>query len=122
MIGAAASRFDPEVEAALLARYGVDSLSREVTPRRIVVLLRHLPGGYLSGAASWSVEDHLLATVADALHSLLWVTVTVNSAKGRKPPKIKPIPRPGDAAAVKAEKPATLRELATLLSKEGLVT
>lgn len=122
MISAAAARFDPEVEAALLARYGVDTLDPRTSLRRVAVLVRHLPGGYLvEGPGSWSIEDHLLATIADAVHQLLWVTVTVNSSKNRKPPRIKPIPRPGDTATVVEKPTATLRDLATLLSQEGLV-
>ena len=120
MIGAAAARFDPEVEAALLARYGVDTLDPTVTNRRVFVLLQRLPGEYLLDPIDWDTDRHLLATIADALHNLLWVTVKVNSKKGASVPKISPIPRPGTVS--EPEKPATLADLATLLVREGMVT
>ena len=120
MIGAAAARFDPEVEAALLARYGVDTLDPSVTMRRVFVLLQRLPGEYLLDPGDWDTDRHLLATVADAVHTLLWVTVKVNSKKGTSVPKIKPLPRPD--SHTEPEKPTTLADLATLLIKEGMVS
>ena len=120
MIGAAAARFDPEVEAALLARYGVDTLDPTVTQRRVFVLLQHLPGEYLLEPGEWDLDRHLLATLIDAVHNLLWVTVKVNSKKGATVPRIKPLPRSGVVS--EAEKPATLADLATLLVREGMVS
>jgi hypothetical protein len=43
-------------------------------------------------SASWSLTDHLLAAVVDALHVANWQR-TSDGAKGRRRPK--PIPRPG---------------------------
>lgn len=118
MIGAAAARYDPEVEAALLARYGVDTLDPGVTMRRVWVLLQRCPGAYLRDPVEWDVQEHLTANVLDSLNALLYVTVKVNSRQGAQVPRIPPIRRPSDTP----KKPVTLADLATLLSKEGVVT
>ena len=100
MTGACAARFDPDVEAAFLAHYGVDVLHDAPTPRRIHSLLSRLPAGAWPGResnASWSAEAHLLAAVLDGVNNLNWLTATVNSKKGRGPKRPKPTPRPGDA-------------------------
>lgn len=122
MIGAAAARFDPEVEAALLARYGLDPLDLAVTPRRLWNLLKHLPAGYTAaGSGAWSIESHLTASVIDAINQLLWVTVKINSRKGTTVPKPDPVQRPGQERDT-PKKTSTLLDLATLLSNEGMVT
>lgn len=86
--------FDPDVEATLLRVYGVDP--QEATLRRVWVLLTRLPLGAWQkeqGAASWTQESYLLASVIDAVNQLAWVTVAANSKTKPKPPK--PVPRPG---------------------------
>lgn len=47
-------------------------------------------------AALWSVSDHLLAGILDALHGANWQR---SGSKGQRP---KPVPRPGDKNAHKA--------------------
>ncbi len=124
MIWACAARYDPAIEAAYLSAFGVDVLDPGVTPRRIAVLMRHLPAGSLlrpDEDESWSVEAHLLAGLIDSVNQLTWLTSAVNSGKGRRPKRPKPIPRPS------ASKPATvstggmtgLRSLAGLLKEEA---
>lgn len=76
MIAAYAAKFDPAVEAAFRATYGIDTLTDPtLTPRRMRVLLSHLPLGALQGQDSeqaWSSETHMLATAVDALLVLNW--------------------------------------------------
>ena len=67
-MGTAAAAFDPRVEAAVLARYGVDP--HTCTLRRLRVLIAALPPGYWPERqhdGAWSVEAHLLAAVAQVL-------------------------------------------------------
>lgn len=53
---------------------------------------------HLAGVDSaWSVTDHLLAVVADALHGANWQR---SGGKGSQP---EPIPRPADATAAKTK-------------------
>lgn len=98
MIGACAARFDPAVEAAFLAVYGIDTLAPGLSPRRTLVLLRNMPSGALESwtdtPASWSMEAHLLASLIDSVNWLTWMTARVNSK--HKPKEPKPVPRPGD--------------------------
>ena len=110
MTGACAARFDPAVEAAFLAVYGIDTLADGLSPRRTLALLRNLPSGSLESwtdvDASWTVETHMLAEAIDAINWLTWMTARVNSKK--EPKKPKPIPRPGDKAR---KRPAKKRAL-----------
>lgn len=96
MIGAHRARYDPDVEAAMLAAYGVDVLDPAVTPRRISVLLPRLRPGLWPDAdhsASWSTEAHLLAALVDAVQVNTHVFIAANSKRKQRPPK--PLPRPG---------------------------
>lgn len=93
-MGTAAAVFDPRVEAAVLARYGVDP--HTCTLRRLHVLVTALPPGYWpdpDNAMSWSPEAHLLAGVVDAVNQTTWMVAAVNSKRPPKRPK--PMPRPG---------------------------
>ena len=104
MRGACAARFDPDVEAAFLAHYGIDVLHDAPTPRRIHSLLARLPAGAWpdqDSSASWSVEAHLLAAILDGTNNLNWLTATVNSKKGQGPKRPKPTPRPGEKTATR---------------------
>jgi hypothetical protein len=79
----------------MLAHFGIDTLSRKVTLRRIHVLLRRLPAGTWpdpQSEMSWSLESHLLAGVLDTLGALVYVTLKANGSKSAKPPK--PVQRP----------------------------
>lgn len=104
MMRVAAARFDPRVEAALFARYGVDVLdTQSVSLRRLRWLLELLPPGFWQDQesdASWSQESHLLACVVDALRGLQWQ----NANRGSKhpDPQPPPFPRPGDEARARA--------------------
>lgn len=94
MIGLAAARFDPEVEAVLMRVYGVDSHS--ITLRRLKVLLHRLRLGEWTrdaGPASWSQEAYMLANVIDAVNQVSWVVAQANSRKRLPAPK--PVERPG---------------------------
>lgn len=97
MMAACAARFDPAVEAAMLAQFGVDTLEAPgPTPRRMHHLLGALPAGAFPNVdhpAAWSQETHMLANVVDALQTLTWVEVA--KASKRAPKRPKPIPRPG---------------------------
>ena len=53
-----------------MAAYGIDSLDPAVTPRRVAVLLRHLPPWARGGGEAWTTESELLALVADRLSIL----------------------------------------------------
>jgi len=44
--------------------------------------------------ASWSVTDHLLATLVDSVRELTWITASANSKHKIKRPD--PVFRPGD--------------------------
>jgi len=86
--------YDPKVEAAVLARYGVDP--HRCTLRRLRVLVQHLPPGYWMDPDSegvWSSEAHLLAGVIDAVNQTTWVLAATNSKN--RPPRPKPVERPG---------------------------
>ena len=81
----------------MLRTYGVDVLEPTTTLRRVWVLSQRLPPGAVpdenvSGPAAWSMEAHLLATVADQLAYLTYVTARAAGAKSVKRPK--PMPRP----------------------------
>lgn len=45
--------------------------------------------------ARWGETDYLLANVYDAVNALTWITVSAHSAKGKRPPKPRPMLRPG---------------------------
>lgn len=68
--------------------------------RRLAVLIEQLPRGsqtrnaVLGEDQDWSMGDHLVANVIDAVFMLAWVT-----AGNKKNPKPDPIARPGAAAA-----------------------
>ncbi|MEU1434076.1 hypothetical protein ABZ438_08245 [Streptomyces sp. NPDC005786] len=49
----------------------------------------------------WSMDQHLLAGISDALRDLQYITVVANSdGKGRKPTRPEPMRRPGVGAGV----------------------
>jgi hypothetical protein len=75
----------------LLSAYGVDSLSPDVSLRRIWVLVNRLPPSYRTPGEHWSTESELLALLIDHVAQLTWITLRANGAKANKP---KPLPRP----------------------------
>lgn len=107
MMSVASARFDPRVEAALLAHYGIDVHDREkVSLRRLRVLLDCLPAGVWQDPGQWrdpwSTTDHLLAQLVDEMGGLRWLMAF--SVSGKKPQwKPEPIPRPENPAATKAK-------------------
>lgn len=48
----------------------------------------------------WSVDQHLLAHIVDAVNVLRWTLAQINSESTIPPPE--PLPRPGDPIAVPA--------------------
>jgi hypothetical protein len=75
-----------------MAAYGIDVLDPAVTPRRIAVLMSHLPPSARGGGEVWSTEAELIAVLIDHVATLTWVTLRAAGAKGVARPK--PIPRP----------------------------
>lgn len=113
-MAACALRFDPGVEAAVQATYGVNILTDEFTPRRLMVLLKYMPAGTMpweESAAAWSQESHLLADVIDNLRELTWVTVSLWARSHKPHPP--PLPRPG-----KQRKRLRLSQLGDYLQQE----
>lgn len=106
----------------MLRVYGVDVLDPAVSLRRVHVLVSRLPPGSVPAAesdAAWSVEAHMLASVFDAVHNLIWITLKANGAKGAVQPK--PIPRPGGPVrrGPAAGRKVAWTELADALRAEG---
>ena len=89
----------------MAAAYGVAVQDAALTPRRMWVLLNHMPPAFRRPGEHWSVEAELLALLADHVANLTWVTLRANGAKSAQRPK--PLPRPprraGAAAAAVAE-------------------
>lgn len=53
----------------------------------------------------WSMDQQLLAQIADGLHDLQYITVVANSdGKGQKPKRPEPIRRPGVGVPKKQER------------------
>lgn len=104
------------MEADLLRFYGVDLLDYHrgrLTPRRLRVLIRHLPREAalvraLRGEESeWGLTEHLLAAAVDQLAAGNWLFATVHTPQDRDPPeRPEPVPRPGVDTATEAEPPA----------------
>jgi hypothetical protein len=97
LAGAARARFDPQVELALLRVYGIDVLDPNISLRRVALAVTALPMGSWPDPdhdASWSVTDHLLATLCDCVRENTWVTAQANAGK-RKIDRPKPVDRPG---------------------------
>ena len=67
-----------------------------VSWRALILMVRHSPRDstvyrvVFGEQADWGVTDHLLATIADILNLILWLTG--NPKKTKQP---KPLPRPG---------------------------
>jgi hypothetical protein len=78
------------------------------TPRRLAVLVSHLPAGVIAGRDrpdDWSQESHLLAGIVDAVNALTAVTLRGLGARGVRAPK--PTPRPGRRTAARATETAS---------------
>jgi hypothetical protein len=86
-----------------------------LSPRRLRVLIRHLPResalvrALHGDAAEWGLTEHLLAGAVDELAVGNWLFVTANSGeRADPPPRPRPVPRPGvepepETAATPAE-------------------
>lgn len=93
------------MEADLLRFYRVDLLDYyrgKLSPRRLRVLIRHLPRESALARAlhgdvvDWGLTEHLLAGVVDELAVGNWLFVTANSPEHADPPeRPRPVPRPG---------------------------
>jgi hypothetical protein len=81
-----------------------------LTVREAVILVEQLPFeartvGMLQGGVEfrgWTVDRHLQASIVDALNSLNYMFLAVNTKKKPKPPV--PLQRPGDAERKKQAK------------------
>ena len=81
------------------------------------VLAMALPAGAaVWGAAGfdngWSMETHMLASVADVLVGANW------QRAGGKGPKPAPLPRPGDEARVKSKTAAVMSQAAKFKARQ----
>lgn len=97
-MGTAALRYDPDVEAAVLAHYGLRV--RDLNNRELRVLFDRLPPGSWPDpdrGEVWTQESHLLALLVDEIRWLQYTLIAVNVSDGdrRKLEKPKPLPRPG---------------------------
>lgn len=88
-----------------MAGYGLDVRDpAAVSPRRLAVLLDHLPPSARRPGQQWSTEAELLAVVIDHLAQLTWVTAKAAGAKNLARPT--PVRRPGDRYAAPPPRPA----------------
>lgn len=83
-----------------MAAYGIDCLDPAVTPRRVAVLLEHLPNWARGGGDPWSTEADLLALLVDHVAALTWITLKAHGSKNAKKPR--PLPRPARRSPVAA--------------------
>lgn len=119
----AAARYDPDVEAAMLAHYGVRT--RDVSLRELRVLMHRLPPGVLQDPDRgdvWSDETHMLASVVDAVNDLAYVTlmIALDPEARQRVPKPKPVPRPGPKPETITVKPVDqVAALAAMLGGAG---
>lgn len=79
---------------------GLFTTPRTLTWRQVIVWIRHLPAESalarrgLVGEQSWSVSEHLLASVVDTLRALDWHYVSAHTADEPPPAPIM-VRRPG---------------------------
>lgn len=121
MMSACIARFDPDIEAAMRAHYGIDTLKPGISLRRMWVFMQRLPSSLFPaapGAAPWSLEATLLAGVLDALNRLTWVEVAKAIKNPPKPPA--PLERPWDSKAAPAEKMNVMQAIKVLEATEGV--
>lgn len=101
MMSVAAARFDPRVEAAALAHYGVDVRDMSVSWRRLLLLIRLMPARVWAEQSpddqGWTADTYMLANLSDQLAGLSWLS-EFNLTRKRPKQKPKPIERPGDRA------------------------
>ena len=76
----------------MAAAYGVSVLDPGLTPRRLWVLLNHLPPAFRRPGEHWSAEAELLAGLIDHVALLTWITLRANGDKATARPR--PIARP----------------------------
>ncbi|MBE1498012.1 hypothetical protein H4696_005112 [Amycolatopsis lexingtonensis] len=102
----------------------LDYYRGKLTPRRLRVLIRHLPRESalvraLHGeAAEWGLTEHLLAGAVDELAVGNWLFVAANSAEGAdQPDRPRPVPRPG--VAPEPDPAASTDEIAAFFGTPG---
>ncbi|WP_309235824.1 hypothetical protein [Amycolatopsis sp. SID8362] len=102
----------------------LDYYRGKLTPRRLRVLIRHLPRESalvraLHGeAAEWGLTEHLLAGAVDELAVGNWLFVAANSAEGAdQPDRPRPVPRPG--LEQEPDTAATTDEIAAFFGTPG---
>ena len=87
------------IEADMQRVYGIDLLDvyrGSLSPRKLLVLIEHLPPGSAlwnetGGDSAWTVQEHLIANMLDAINLNNWLTA--GDSKAKQP---KPVPRPSD--------------------------
>ncbi|WP_199745348.1 hypothetical protein [Amycolatopsis sp. WAC 04182] len=80
----------------------LDYYRGRLSPRRLRVLIRHLPResalvrALHGDVAGWGIAEHLLAGAVDELAVGNWLFVTANSDENaERPERPRPVPRPG---------------------------
>ena len=76
----------------MAAAYGVSVADPALTPRRLWVLLNHLPPAFRRPGEHWSAEAELLAGLIEHVALLTWITLRANGDKATARPR--PIARP----------------------------
>ena len=89
--------------------------------RKLWVLISRLPreSRVIRGEvpdAAWTIGEHLLARLVDEVAAQTWVTATIHSKN--RPPKPKPLPRPGDRERA-SERPKGGLALMSMLGGNG---
>lgn len=90
------------IQAGVRLRWVGDGTDR-LSWRDLLVLVRHMDGTAAlaqklsEGDSQWDFKTHLLASVVDGVHAMIWQN---GGGKGQRP---KPLPRPGQATARSAE-------------------
>lgn len=91
--------YSDAIEADFHRFYQLDLLDLyrgTLSPRKVLVLIEHLPPGAAlwnetGGDSAWTLETHLLANVLDAVNVSNWI-----AAGGKQSSKPKPIARPDE--------------------------
>jgi len=90
-----------EYDLMRMTRYTLDDLGGALPERALLAFVRHLPLESATVAETdarggWSITQHLLATLIEAVEALDWHFMCSRVKSGHsKPEKPRPIPRPG---------------------------
>lgn len=115
------------VEADLLRFYRLDLAevgTMRLSWRRLGVLIRQLPREAatvqaVSGAAArWGDVEHLLAGIFDAVQLHNWQYAAAHAPKGKRPPRPRPLARPGTDSAPSRRTGLTPRQIRARLEAQ----